>query len=80
MSCFTFIAGILLDCLVLYDLLCMEIIEYRYFGDCDFSILQKQQSFLYQRRFWGISKPDSWHSFSLEEPLIAPVFAKGALY
>ena len=26
-SCFTFIAGILLHCLVLYDILCMGIIE-----------------------------------------------------
>ena len=38
-SCFTFIAGILLNYFVLHDILCMGIIKYRYFGDCDFSIL-----------------------------------------
>ena len=38
-SCFTFIAGILLHCLVLYDILCMGIIVYRCFGDCNFSIV-----------------------------------------
>ena len=49
-SCFTFIAGTLLHCLALYEILCIGIIEKRYFGDCDFSILYNQQSFLYQRR------------------------------
>ena len=40
---------ILLHCFVLYDILCVGIhSHWRYFGECDFSILKIQQSFLYQ--------------------------------
>ena len=52
----------------------------RYSGCSLFKTLQKRQSFLYQRRTRRDSKPSSWYIFSFEEPLIAPVKARHALY
>ena len=43
--CFAFIAGILLHCFVLYDILCMGIIEYRHFRDCDLVFCENHKVF-----------------------------------
>ena len=37
-SRFTVITGILLHCFVLYNILCVGMIEWKKFGDCNFSI------------------------------------------
>ena len=50
----------------------------RYLGDWLLIILNKGQSFLYQRPFWRDS--NSSHSFSLEVPFTTPVIANAALY
>ena len=42
---FTFIGGILLHCFVLYDILCMGIIEYRHFRDCDLVFCENHKVF-----------------------------------
>ena len=34
-----------------------------YFGGCDFSIFQKQQTFLYQNCCWRVSESNFWYIF-----------------
>ena len=64
--------------LVEYDLLDTGITLRRYVGDCLLKILYFMSS-RYHRLFSRDSNLNSWQSFSLEVPLIAPVIASAEL-
>ena len=78
--CFTLKMGMLCTALEVWNE-CPTGIKWNRYRGCSFlKTLHKRQSFLYQgQSLWG-SKPNSWFSFSLGVPLIAPVIARQALY
>ena len=60
---------------------CLTGTKWKRYRGCSFlKTLEKRQSFLYQRQGVRDSKPNSWHNFSLDEPLVVPVIERKALY